>query len=93
MQRGVDAGDGTTLRGWLYLPDRGGGPWPLVALTHGIGAVKEMYVEEWAAAFAANGIASLLYDARNFGESDGEPRQEADPWQQVRDYLARPAGR
>src|SRR5207247_5177870 len=28
----------------------------------------------------------LVFDNRNFGASDGEPRQHIDPWQQVRDY-------
>jgi uncharacterized protein len=28
----------------------------------------------------------VAYDHRNFGDSDGEPRQELDPWVQVRDY-------
>ena len=32
------------------------------------------------------GFASVVYDNRNFGASDGEPRQEIDPWLQVRDY-------
>ena len=27
-----------------------------------------------------------MFDNRNFGASDGEPRQEIDPWAQVRDY-------
>jgi uncharacterized protein len=27
-----------------------------------------------------------VFDNRNFGASDGEPRQEIDPWRQVRDY-------
>jgi len=27
-----------------------------------------------------------VFDNRNFGASDGEPRQEIDPWMQVRDY-------
>jgi hypothetical protein len=27
-----------------------------------------------------------VFDNRNFGASDGEPRQEIDPWAQVRDY-------
>ena len=38
-----------------------------------------------AEAFAAAGFVVLLYDHRNFGESPGEPRQEVDAWQQVRD--------
>ena len=37
------------------------------------------------APFAA-GLAALVFDNRNFGGSDGTPRQEIDPWQQVRDY-------
>ena len=32
------------------------------------------------------GLAALVYDNRNLGASDGEPRQEIDPWAQVRDY-------
>jgi len=30
-------------------------------------------------AFAAAGLASVVFDNRNFGASDGEPRQEIDP--------------
>ena len=36
--------------------------------------------------FAQAGFASVVYDNRNFGASDGEPRQEIDPWLQIRDY-------
>src|SRR5207237_3859348 len=35
---------------------------------------------------ASAGHVVLAYDHRNFGDSDGEPRQELDPWVQVRDY-------
>jgi hypothetical protein len=79
------ASDGTTLRGWHYLPE-GRGPFPTIVLAHGFSAVKEMYLDRYAEAFAAAGFASVVYDNRNFGASDGEPRQEIDPWQQVRDY-------
>jgi uncharacterized protein len=78
--------EGITLRGWLFTPDTGSGPYPTVVAAHGFGAVKEMYVDRFAEAFAEAGVACLLYDHRNFGASDGEPRQEADPWAQVRDY-------
>ena len=33
--------DGTTLRGWLYLPDRAEPPVPTVVMAHGFAAVKE----------------------------------------------------
>lgn len=37
--------------------------------------------------FRRNGLAVLLYDHRNFGGSDGEPRQQINPWTQCRGYL------
>jgi uncharacterized protein len=77
--------DGTTLRGWHYLPD-GSGKHPTIVMSHGFSAVKEMYLDKFAEAFAKAGFASVVYDNRNFGASDGEPRQEIDPWMQVRDY-------
>ncbi len=79
------AGD-VTLRGWLYLPEGARGPVPAIVMSHGFSAVKEMCLDKFAEVFAAAGMAALVYDNRNFGASDGEPRQELDPWGQVRDY-------
>jgi uncharacterized protein len=45
-----------------------------------------MYLDAYAEVFAEAGLAALVFDNRNFGASDGEPRQEIDPWAQVRDY-------
>jgi uncharacterized protein len=78
--------EGVTLRGWLYRPDGAAGPVPTVVMAHGFSAVKEMYLDSFAEAFAAGGLGALVFDNRNFGASDGEPRQEIDPWAQVRDY-------
>src|SRR6266545_7858973 len=78
--------EGVTLRGWLYLPDGATGPVPTVVMAHGFSAVKEMYLDSYAEVFAAAGLGALVFDNRNFGASDGEPRQEIDPWAQVRDY-------
>jgi cephalosporin-C deacetylase-like acetyl esterase len=78
--------EGVTLRGWLYLPDEASGPVPTVVMAHGFSAVKEMFLDSFAEAFAAGGLGALVFDNRNFGASDGEPRQEIDPWAQVRDY-------
>jgi uncharacterized protein len=55
-------------------------------MAHGFSAVKEMYLDRFAEAFAAAGLNALVFDNRGFGASDGEPRQEIDPWAQVRDY-------
>lgn len=78
--------DGVTLRGWLYLPDRASSPVPCVVMAHGFSAVREMYLDRYGEAFAAGGLAALVFDNRNFGASDGKSRQHIDPWEQVRDY-------
>jgi fermentation-respiration switch protein FrsA (DUF1100 family) len=70
----------------MYTPDSGSGPWPTIVMAHGFSAVKEMYLDRFAEFFAEAGLAALVFDNRNFGASDGEPRYEIDPWVQVRDY-------
>lgn len=76
--------DGTVLRGWHYRPDVAD-PGPVVVMSHGFGVVKEMALPAFAEVFAAAGIAVLAYDHRNLGASDGQPRQEVDPWAQLSD--------
>lgn len=77
---------GTTLRGWLYRPDDANGDVPVIIMSHGFSAVKEMYLDAFAEVFAAAGLAALVYDNRNFGASDGEPRYEIIPNDQIEDY-------
>lgn len=79
------AAHGTILRGWLYLPE-GGGRRPGVVMAHGFSATKEMALDRFAEVFCAAGLVVLVYDHRNLGQSDGEPRQEINPWAQARDY-------
>jgi uncharacterized protein len=88
MRRDIEfrAEDGTVLRGWQYLPDRLESKAPTIVMAHGFSAVKEFHLDKFAEAFADAGLASLVFDNRNFGASDGTPRQEIDPWQQVKDY-------
>ena len=78
--------EGVTLRGWFYDADGRSGAAPTVVMAHGFSAVKEMYLDKFAETFAAAGLNALVFDNRNFGASDGEPRLEIDPVQQVRDY-------
>src|SRR5829696_6406967 len=78
--------EGTTLRGWLYVPDTAAGPAPTIVMCHGYSAVKELFLDAFAEVFCDAGFCALVYDNRNLGASDGEPRQEIDPWAQVRDY-------
>src|SRR5256886_14672622 len=78
--------EGATLRGWLYRPRSGASDAPVVVMAHGYNCLKEFYLDQYAASVASAGHVVLAYDHRNFGESEGEPRQELDPWVQVRDY-------
>jgi fermentation-respiration switch protein FrsA (DUF1100 family) len=78
--------EGTILRGWLYPAAGKNDQAPAVVMAHGFSAVKEMYLDRFAEAFAAAGLAVVVYDNRNLGASEGAPRQELDPWAQVRDY-------
>jgi uncharacterized protein len=78
---------GATLRGYLLTPVGVAPPLPAVIMAHGTSATIGMVAIEYARAFAAAGLAVLLYDHRNFGGSDGEPRQEINPWIQCRGFL------
>lgn len=64
---------GVTLRGWFYPASGATGPTPTIVMSHGLTAVKEMYLDDFAAYFAAAGLNALVYDHRNFGDSDGTP--------------------
>ncbi|MDR0243396.1 MAG: alpha/beta hydrolase [Burkholderia sp.] len=81
--------ESTTLRGWFHEPAQRiaeSETHPAIVMAHGFSAVKEQYLDRYAAVFAASGFAVLLYDHKNFGASDGLPRQEIDPVQQKRGY-------
>src|SRR5262245_43065608 len=78
--------EGTTVRAHLYLPEVGRGPHPVVVMAGGWCYVKELVQPEYARVFADAGVAALVFDYRNFGASDGEPRQHLDPWAQIEDY-------
>ncbi len=69
--------DGTMLRGWHYAPVTSG-KHATVVMAHGLSAVKEMYLDRYAEEFTKAGLACVVYDNRNLGASDGEPRQELD---------------
>jgi fermentation-respiration switch protein FrsA (DUF1100 family) len=65
---------GTRCAAWLTLPP-GPGPHPAVVLVHGLGATHDMMLPQYEQHFAAAGIATLAFDYRNTGASDGQPRQ------------------
>lgn len=76
---------GVKLRGVLRMPE-GKGPHPLLVLAGGWCYVKEIVMPTYAEQLAAVGCATLRFDYRFLGDSDGEPRQHLDPWAQIEDY-------
>lgn len=70
----------------MYTPDEGDGPFPLVVMAGGWCYVKELVQPHYAELYAEAGLAALLFDYRNFGESDGDRRQHIDPNWQIEDY-------
>ena len=86
MEREVSfKSEGTTLRGVLRMPE-GKGPHPLLVMAGGWCYVKEIVMPTYAERLAAVGCATLRFDYRGFGQSEGERRQHIDPWKQIEDY-------
>jgi fermentation-respiration switch protein FrsA (DUF1100 family) len=80
--------EGATLRGWFYRPEGAAGEVPCVVMSHGFSAIKEMRLDAYAEVFCGAGLACVVYDNRGLGTSGtvpGRPRQEIDPWEQIRD--------
>ena len=77
--------EGATLRGRLYRPAEATTDAPAIVMAHGFGALA-IWLTDLAVDLAQAGFAVLLFDHRNFGESDGEPRFGFDTLLQIRGY-------
>jgi fermentation-respiration switch protein FrsA (DUF1100 family) len=78
---------GLNCSGLLYVPrDYQGRRAPAIVMAHGLSAVKEQSLPEYAAKFVDAGFVTLVFDYRFFGESDGEPRCQLFPLEMVEDY-------
>lgn len=81
--------EGVKVRGWLYRREDTDSPSPAIVMIHGFTATSTgMVADQYAEAFAKEGIAALLIDPRGFGLSDGEPRHAVNEWKQARDVQA-----
>ncbi|MDT5082785.1 MAG: hypothetical protein QOJ80_7422 [Mycobacterium sp.] len=65
---------GIRCAAWLTVPPSPG-PHPAVVLVHGLGATHDMMLPQYEQHFAGAGIATLAFDYRCTGASDGQPRQ------------------
>ncbi|MFT4295390.1 MAG: alpha/beta fold hydrolase [Micropruina sp.] len=79
--------DGTRLEGWLFQPVGTTRP-PVVIMAPGLGGTKDGFLEPFAWAFVARGLAVLAFDYRCFGGSDGTPRHWVAPPRHREDYAA-----
>jgi len=79
--------DGSRCAGWLYLPDGEAKP-PVVVMAHGFAAQRDFGLEPFAERFAGAGMAVFVFDYRNFGSSEGEPRNLVSPARHLRDWAA-----
>lgn len=77
--------DDVILKGWFYKPSNDHQHAPCIIMTHGFSALKEHYLDKFASRFSEAGMNVLVYDNRNFGDSEGSPRLEVDPVAQIRD--------
>lgn len=78
---------GDTLKGWLYKPTTpvaseviiAGGSWT---------TVKEQMPMLYARRFAEEGLTTLIFDFRGYGESEGQPRHYESPQRKTEDFKA-----
>lgn len=79
--------DGVRCRGWFYEPaqpsSRG-----CVVMAHGFGASPDGPLGEVGRRIAAAGTRAFGFDYRQFGASDGEPRDQLDIERQLHDWHA-----
>jgi dienelactone hydrolase len=75
------------LSAWLYRPEVSGAA-PLLVMAHGLGGVRTMRLDAYAERFSDAGYACLVFDYRNFGDSEGDPRQVLDIGMQLQDWAA-----
>ncbi len=78
------ASDGLTLAGHLWESGHPG-PHPAVVFTGPLSGVKEQVAGLYADRIAQAGYVTLAFDHRNFGASEGTPRQHEDAAGKLRD--------
>ncbi|MEM9419490.1 MAG: alpha/beta hydrolase [Planctomycetota bacterium] len=89
-QRVVFESHGDRLVGDLYLPDsyQPGARLPAVIVTGAWTTVKEQMPARYAAELADRGFATLAFDFRNWGQSEGNRRQYENPTLKTQDIVA-----
>jgi fermentation-respiration switch protein FrsA (DUF1100 family) len=79
---------GLKLAAWYYVP-KGMKPdekRPAIVMAHGFSAPKEALLQNFADRFAGAGFVVTVFDYRYLGASEGEPRGQIFPVEQIDDY-------
>jgi uncharacterized protein len=79
---------GLKLAAWYYVPRglKADEKRPAIVMAHGFSAPKEALLQNFADRFAAAGFVVLVFDYRYLGASEGEPRNQIFPHEQIEDY-------
>jgi uncharacterized protein len=79
--------EGHKIVGNLFRPDnfKEGDVLPVIVMDGPMTGVKEQVAGLWAERLAKAGFITLAFDHRNFGESEGIPRQHEDPSKKIED--------
>ncbi len=82
------ASQGLRMAAWYYVPAglKGGEKRPAIVMAHGFSAPKEALLQNFADRFAAAGFVVVVFDYRFLGASEGEPRGQIFPAEQIEDY-------
>jgi dienelactone hydrolase len=78
---------GLQLSARLFLPEDTARP-PVVVMAHGFAAEQTFRLPAFAEKFVERGLATLSFDYRNFGGSQGQPRNLVDPGRHLEDWRA-----
>lgn len=80
--------NGIILKGILYQPDTGSGPFPGVIVAGAWTTIKEQMAGTYARELASQGFAALSFDFTGWGESGGDIRFKEDPVTKTADIIA-----
>ena len=79
---------GLKLAAWYYVPNgmKPDEKRPAIVMAHGFSAPKEALLQNFADRFAAAGFVVTVFDYRYLGASEGQPRGQIFPTEQIEDY-------
>jgi uncharacterized protein len=79
---------GDSIAAWLFKPASVTGAVPCVVMASGFSCVRDQGLDAFGERFATAGFATLAFDYRHWGDSDGEPRLLVQAGRQRDDWRA-----